>query len=105
MKFVSTHQPTRHHHRTPSETQSPDKQQSLRHRLAADLQNQIGQALTTIKLNLASIQESPPDSPPPAKSLAKSISLVERTMMQVQSLVSDLRAAEPALSLPVRASF
>ncbi|HXG09443.1 MAG TPA: ATP-binding protein [Gemmataceae bacterium] len=63
-------------------------QEAERRRLARELHDQIGQALTAVKINLQALRRSFPES---ADRLDESITLVERTLQDVRDLSLDLR--------------
>lgn len=74
-------------------TQLINTQEAERKRLAHDLHDEMGQALTAIGLNLEAIQhELPPSFPSTAcKRLADAISLTDQTLAQVRELSLNLR--------------
>lgn len=63
-------------------------QEEERRRLAYELHDQIGQALTVLKLNLEAIQRAPDKLEP---RLAHSLQIVEMTLAQVRALSLDLQ--------------
>src|SRR5262249_56590265 len=65
------------------------KENDRRH-LARELHDEIGQALTAVKINLQAAQHLP-DAPSPH--LADSVGIVDRTLQQVRNLSLDLRPA------------
>jgi PAS domain S-box-containing protein len=64
-------------------------QEAERRSLARELHDEIGQALTLVKINLQAALRSP--DPMPAPHLAESIGIVDRTLQQVRKLSLDLR--------------
>ena len=67
-----------------------EAQESERRRIARELHDQIGQALTAVKINLQTIQRLP-DPASSAAYLEESIETVERALQQVRNLSLDLR--------------
>lgn len=67
-----------------------EAQESERRRIARELHDRIGQALTAVKINLQTIQRLP-DSASSAAYLEESIETVERALQQVRNLSLDLR--------------
>jgi signal transduction histidine kinase len=65
-----------------------EAQETERRHLARELHDEIGQALTAVKINLQALQRSPGDS---AGRLAESIAIVDRALQQVRNLSLDLR--------------
>jgi signal transduction histidine kinase len=64
-------------------------QEDERRRIARDLHDAIGQALTVIKLDLLSLQRRLADD----LALAESITSVDRAIVEIQRITSDLRPA------------
>jgi len=67
-----------------------ETQESERRHIARELHDEIGQALTAVKINLQAAQRLP-EAPVPY--LEDSISIVDRTLQQVRTLSLDLRPA------------
>ncbi len=67
-------------------------QEAERRRVARELHDELGQALTAIKLNLEAIQQGGGASPP-GRGLDESIGIIERALQQVRDLSLDLRPA------------
>jgi PAS domain S-box-containing protein len=67
-------------------------EEAERRRIAVELHDEIGQALTALKLNLKTVIRRP-DSPATPQRLEESVGLVERTISQVRDLSLDLRPA------------
>jgi signal transduction histidine kinase len=67
-----------------------EAQENERRHLARELHDEIGQALTAVKINLQAAQHLPDAL---AAYLADSISIVDRTLQQVRNLSLDLRPA------------
>lgn len=67
-----------------------EAQEIERRHLARELHDEIGQALTAVKINLQTLQHSP-DKNKIASSVQDSISIVEVALQQVRSLSLDLR--------------
>ena len=67
-------------------------EEAERRRIAGELHDEIGQALSALKLNLLAINRNP-EAPTTNFRLDESIALVERTMEQVRGLSLDLRPA------------
>lgn len=65
-------------------------QESERRAIAGELHDEIGQALTLVKLNLQAFQDAQADSAT-AASLSESIGIVEQALQQVRNLSLDLR--------------
>jgi len=65
-----------------------EAQETERRHLARELHDEIGQALTAVKINLQAIQRAPGDS---ANRLHESIAIVDRALQQVRDLSLDLR--------------
>ncbi|NOK61112.1 MAG: hypothetical protein GFH27_549307n95 [Chloroflexi bacterium AL-W] len=65
-------------------------QESERRAIAGELHDEIGQALTLVKMNLQAVQEAQ-DSTSTAPSLSESIGIVEQALQQVRDLSLDLR--------------
>jgi PAS domain S-box-containing protein len=65
-------------------------QEAERRRVARELHDEIGQALTAIKLNLQAVEQSA-DTSPLAPQLNESVGLVDRALQQVRDLSFDLR--------------
>ena len=64
-----------------------------RTRLSRELHDQIGQALSTVMMNLERLQRGGPDEEPDAPRLEDSIALVGEAVEQVRTLSFDLRPA------------
>lgn len=67
-----------------------DIQESERRQLARELHDEIGQALTAVKINLQSLQGFPDPAAVPLQ-LADSVAIVERALQQTRTLSLDLR--------------
>jgi PAS domain S-box-containing protein len=67
-------------------------QETERRHIAHELHDEIGQALTALKINLQAIQRTERDATP-ARHLEESISIVAQTIEQVRNLALDLRPA------------
>jgi len=67
-----------------------EAQENERRHLARELHDEIGQALTAVKINLQAAQRTPDTL---AAYLEDSISIVDRTLQQVRNLSLDLRPA------------
>ena len=67
-------------------------EESERRRIAGELHDEIGQALTALKLNLRAMTRNL-DAPTSTRRLGDCIALVERTIEQVRGLSLDLRPA------------
>jgi PAS domain S-box-containing protein len=67
-------------------------QETERRHIAHELHDEIGQALTALKINLQAIQRTEQDATP-ARHLEESISIVAQTIEQVRNLALDLRPA------------
>lgn len=65
-------------------------QEAERRSIARELHDEIGQALTAIKINLQTLQRSPAAAPVEA-ALAESIGIVDQALQQVRNLSLDLR--------------
>jgi PAS domain S-box-containing protein len=65
-------------------------QETERRAIAGELHDEIGQALTLVKMNLQATQDAQADTST-AASLAESISIVEQALQQVRDLSLDLR--------------
>ncbi len=65
-------------------------QEVERRRVARELHDEVGQALTAVKINLQAIQQNP-DAPVAALRLQDSIAVVERALQQVRNISLDLR--------------
>ena len=65
-------------------------QESERRHLARELHDEIGQALTGIKMNLKTLQQ-PMSDPEPATPVTEAIAIVDQTLQQVRSLALELR--------------
>ena len=65
-------------------------QETERRRIAGQLHDETGQALTALKMNLQALQSNP-NAPPSASVLEESLSIVEETLQQVRDLALDLR--------------
>jgi PAS domain S-box-containing protein len=65
-------------------------QETERRVIAGELHDEIGQALTLVKMNLQSFQDAHADTPT-AASLSESIGIVEQALQQVRDLSLDLR--------------
>lgn len=65
-------------------------QEEERRRLARELHDEIGQALTAVKINLQTVQRLPQASSF-ASRLEESIGIIDRTLQQVRDLSLDLR--------------
>src|SRR5439155_169818 len=68
-----------------------EAQETERRRLARELHDEIGQALTAVKLNLQNVRRAAGGSALPG--LEESIGIVERALQQVRDLSVDLRPA------------
>jgi signal transduction histidine kinase len=66
-----------------------ETQEAERRRVARELRDEIGQALTALKLNLETLRHSV-NAWPDAQPLQDSISIVDRALQQVRELASDL---------------
>jgi PAS domain S-box-containing protein len=69
-----------------------DAQEAERRRVARELHDEIGQALTAIKINLHGIQQST-ENEPFAPQLNGSLDIIDRALQQVRELALDLRPA------------
>jgi signal transduction histidine kinase len=69
-------------------TRLMEAQETERRHIARELHDEIGQALTAVKINLQDVERSSPPSPAP---LQDSISIVEVALQQVRNLSLDLR--------------
>ncbi len=67
-----------------------EAQENERRHIARELHDEIGQALTAVKINLQTAQRTPDVL---TASLQESISIVDRTLQQVRTLSLDLRPA------------
>jgi signal transduction histidine kinase len=67
-----------------------DTQETERRHIARELHDEIGQALTALKINLQALQRSP-EPGTAATRLLDSINIVDRTLRQVRNLSLDLR--------------
>ncbi|HEY6930540.1 MAG TPA: PAS domain S-box protein [Thermoanaerobaculia bacterium] len=67
-----------------------DAQEEERHRIARELHDEIGQALTALKINLLAVPQSP-EGGELASRLADSMSIVEQSMKQVRDMSLALR--------------
>jgi PAS domain S-box-containing protein len=67
-----------------------DAEENERRRIARELHDEIGQALTVVKINLQALQRLK-ETTEPAPRLAESIGVVERALQQVRNLSLDLR--------------
>jgi signal transduction histidine kinase len=65
-----------------------EAQETERRRLARELHDEIGQALTAVKINLQALQRAPADA---VSRLSDSIAIVDRALQQVRNLSLDLR--------------
>ena len=65
-------------------------QETERRRIAGQLHDETGQALTALKMNLQALQSNA-SAPPDATVLEESLSIVEETLQQVRDLALDLR--------------
>jgi len=65
-------------------------QESERRAIAGELHDEIGQALTLVKMNLQAVQDAQED-PATAASLSESIGIVEQALQQVRDISLDLR--------------
>jgi PAS domain S-box-containing protein len=65
-------------------------QEAERRRVARELHDEIGQALTAIKLNLQAVEQSA-DTSPHAPHLNESVGIIDRALQQVRDLSFDLR--------------
>jgi signal transduction histidine kinase len=65
-------------------------QEAERRRVARELHDEIGQALTAIKLNLQAVEQSA-DTLPLAPQLNESVGIIDRALQQVGDLSFDLR--------------
>lgn len=71
-----------------------DTQESERRRLARELHDEMGQALTAIRMNLSAIDKELPNATPRAKDrLTEAASLTDQTLDQIRELSLDLRPA------------
>jgi len=68
-----------------------DIQEDERRHIARDLHDQIGQALTALKVNLQSIQRSSNGSVLNNASFEESLAIIDRTIQQVRNLSLELR--------------
>ncbi|HLV81187.1 MAG TPA: sensor histidine kinase, partial [Chthonomonadaceae bacterium] len=68
-----------------------EAQEKERRHLARELHDEIGQALTAVKINLESLQRAA--EAPRTERLGDSIAIVQQTLEQVRSLSLDLRPA------------
>lgn len=66
-----------------------EAQESERRAIAGELHDEIGQALTLVKMNLQAVQETQDSTS--ANSLSESIGIVEQALQQVRDLSLDLR--------------
>ncbi|HLN32917.1 MAG TPA: ATP-binding protein [Gemmataceae bacterium] len=67
-----------------------EAQEAERRHLARELHDEIGQALTALKINLQGLQHSVRDSAPAAR-LGESIAMTDNVLQQVRSMSLDLR--------------
>ena len=67
-------------------------QEQERRRIARDLHDVIGQALTAVKLNLETLRRVPPGQPIDAD-LRRSIAIVDEAMREIRDVAIDLRPA------------
>lgn len=67
-----------------------EAQEAERRRIARELHDEVGQALTAVKINLQAIQHSA-DAQAAAARLKDSIAVVERALQQVRNISLDLR--------------
>jgi signal transduction histidine kinase len=67
-----------------------EAQEAERRHIARELHDEVGQALTILKMNLQALQRSP-GTPASAQLQEESIGLVERALQQVRTLSLDLR--------------
>lgn len=68
-----------------------ETQERERRHLAYELHDEIGQALTAVKINLQACQRSQPTAADNALALQDSITLVDSALQQVRNLSLDLR--------------
>lgn len=68
-----------------------EMQEAERRHLSRELHDEIGQALTALKINLQAVQRSADSSPSLLPRLMDSVSIVDRTLRQVRTLSLDLR--------------
>ncbi|HEX4647000.1 MAG TPA: sensor histidine kinase, partial [Verrucomicrobiae bacterium] len=68
-----------------------EMQETERRHLSRELHDEIGQALTALKINLQALQRTSDSSSTFFPRLADSISIVDRTLRQVRNLSLDLR--------------
>jgi signal transduction histidine kinase len=90
----SQHAPQTNRARPPATTRRIpiDEREAERRRIARDLHDVVGQALTAIKLSLEGMRSSP-SGVPASLDLDDSIGLVEDAIVAVRSLAMDLRPA------------
>ncbi|MEJ5199831.1 MAG: sensor histidine kinase, partial [Anaerolineae bacterium] len=67
-----------------------EMQEAERRRVARELHDEVGQALTAVKINLQALEHQNPD-PLLAARLKDSIAVVERALQQVRNIALDLR--------------
>lgn len=68
-------------------------QESERRQIARELHDEMGQALTALRINLAAVEKAlPPDAPAPSRDrLAEAMQLAEQTLEQIRELSLNLR--------------
>lgn len=68
-------------------------QESERRQLARELHDEMGQALTAIRMDLAAVEGALPDDTPPTarERLAEAVNLTDQTLEQIRELSLDLR--------------
>ncbi len=68
-------------------------QESERRQIARDLHDEMGQALTALRINLSAVEKAlPPDAPAPSRDrLAEAMQLAEQTLEQIRELSLNLR--------------
>jgi signal transduction histidine kinase len=67
-----------------------EAQEAERRHLARELHDEIGQALTAVKINLQAVQRSAGEGANPAR-IEESVAIVDRALQQVRNLSLDLR--------------
>lgn len=68
-------------------------QERERREIARELHDEMGQALTALRINLAAVEQTlPPTTPPPSRErLAEAVQLAEQTLEQIRELSLNLR--------------